>query len=101
MGAWQFTNKLEGMFKDIDLSRDFMTSFRQSKQSDQLAKSEQLRSIEMNMHVLTQGYWPTYPPIEVALPPEISSLQVRLHKCTAVACSQRNAERLAPCGPGQ
>lgn len=24
----QFTNKLEGMFKDIDLSRDIMTQFR-------------------------------------------------------------------------
>ena len=26
----QFTNKLEGMFKDVDLSRDVLTSFRQS-----------------------------------------------------------------------
>lgn len=26
----QFTNKLEGMFKDVDLSRDIMTSFRLS-----------------------------------------------------------------------
>ena len=26
----QFTNKLEGMFKDVDLSRDIMTSFRHS-----------------------------------------------------------------------
>lgn len=26
----QFTNKLEGMFKDVDLSRDIMASFRQS-----------------------------------------------------------------------
>ena len=26
----QFTNKLEGMFKDMDLSRDIMASFRQS-----------------------------------------------------------------------
>lgn len=26
----QFTNKLEGMFKDIDLSYDVMTSFKQS-----------------------------------------------------------------------
>ena len=26
----QFTNKLEGMFKDVDLSRDIMTSFRTS-----------------------------------------------------------------------
>jgi hypothetical protein len=70
----QFTNKLEGMFKDIDLSRDCMTSFRQSKQSAQL-----LAGIEMNIHVLTQGYWPTYPPQEVVLPPEISTYQVRSH----------------------
>jgi cullin-4 len=28
-----FTNKLEGMFKDIDLSRDIMTTFRQSARS--------------------------------------------------------------------
>ena len=26
----QFTNKLEGMFKDMDLSRDIMASFKQS-----------------------------------------------------------------------
>lgn len=26
----QFTNKLEGMFKDVDLSRDVLASFRQS-----------------------------------------------------------------------
>ena len=26
----QFTNKLEGMFKDVDLSRDIMASFRTS-----------------------------------------------------------------------
>ena len=26
----QFTNKLEGMFKDVDLSHDIMTSFKQS-----------------------------------------------------------------------
>ena len=29
----QFTNKLEGMFKDMDLSRDIMASFRQSVSS--------------------------------------------------------------------
>ena len=28
-----FTNKLEGMFKDIDLSRDIMATFRQSARS--------------------------------------------------------------------
>eukprot|EP00976_Prorocentrum_cordatum_P068315 1179085-Prorocentrum_minimum.AAC.6 len=67
----QFTNKLEGMFKDIDLSKDFMGSFRTSAQ----ARANLPQGIEMNIHVLTQGYWPTYAPVEVNLPPQISQYQ--------------------------
>ena len=33
----QFTNKLEGMFKDIDLSRDIMVSLKQSVSSQPLS----------------------------------------------------------------
>ena len=36
----QFTNKLEGMFKDVDLSRDIMTSFRTSVSFSALCKPE-------------------------------------------------------------
>jgi len=67
----QFTNKLEGMFKDIDLSKDFMSSFRTSS----TARTELPTGIEMNIHVLTQGYWPTYAPVEVNLPHEINKYQ--------------------------
>eukprot|EP00241_Pyramimonas_parkeae_P003213 CAMPEP_0114239402 /NCGR_PEP_ID=MMETSP0058-20121206/8441_1 /TAXON_ID=36894 /ORGANISM="Pyramimonas parkeae, CCMP726" /LENGTH=764 /DNA_ID=CAMNT_0001351581 /DNA_START=97 /DNA_END=2391 /DNA_ORIENTATION=+ len=67
----QFTNKLEGMFKDIDLSRDFMTGFRQCAH----ASAKLPQGIEMSIHVLTQGYWPTYPPMEVNLPVEITAYQ--------------------------
>ncbi|RUS21786.1 hypothetical protein BC937DRAFT_91460 [Endogone sp. FLAS-F59071] len=64
-----FTSKLEGMFKDIDLSRDIMTSFRNSKAHDQL------HDIELYVNVLTQGYWPTYTPVEVVLPTQMAQYQ--------------------------
>ncbi|KAK3278080.1 Cullin-4 [Cymbomonas tetramitiformis] len=67
----QFTNKLEGMFKDIDLSKDIMLSFRQSAQ----ARSKLPTGMEMTVHVLTTGYWPTYAPMEVNLPQEINAYQ--------------------------
>jgi len=65
-----FTSKLEGMFKDVDLSRDVMTSFKESPQARDIESD-----VELSVHVLTQGYWPTYPPVEVKLPREVLRLQ--------------------------
>lgn len=67
----QFTNKLEGMFKDIDLSREIMGSFRQSA-----AVSSQIPSgLDLNVHILTSGFWPSYPLVECNLPEQLSSAQ--------------------------
>ena len=65
-----FTSKLEGMFKDVELSRDVMVSFRESSHAQAIASD-----IELSVHVLTQGYWPTYAPVEVSLPAEVLRLQ--------------------------
>ena len=65
-----FTSKLEGMFKDVDLSRDVMASFCESPQAHSLPSD-----VELSVHVLTQGYWPTYPPVEVNLPHQLLQLQ--------------------------
>ncbi|KAJ7544778.1 hypothetical protein O6H91_09G092800 [Diphasiastrum complanatum] len=67
----QFTNKLEGMFKDIELSKEINESFKQSAQ----ARTKLPSGIEMNVHVLTTGYWPTYPPMEIRLPHEANVYQ--------------------------
>lgn len=64
-----FTMKLEGMFKDIELSKDIMVAFDQQYQN----KS----SISLTVNVLTMTYWPTYPPAQVLLPPEMAKLQER------------------------
>ncbi|XP_059317802.1 cullin-4 [Lycium ferocissimum] len=67
----QFTNKLEGMFKDIELSKEINESFKQSSQ----ARKKLPTGIEMSVHVLTTGYWPTYPPMDVRLPHELNVYQ--------------------------
>ena len=58
------------MFKDVELSRDVMQSFLESTQAKSLTSD-----VELSVHVLTQGYWPTYPPLEVNLPQEVRKLQ--------------------------
>lgn len=58
-----FTGKLEGMFKDIELSKDMMVSFK-----NHLLSHKVRGKIDMNVSVLTMGYWPTYQSLEVILP---------------------------------
>uniref|UniRef100_A0A8C6TQ37 Cullin 4A n=1 Tax=Neogobius melanostomus TaxID=47308 RepID=A0A8C6TQ37_9GOBI len=58
-----FTSKLEGMFKDMELSKDIMIQFKQN-QSDP-------SNIELTVNILTMGYWPSYTPMEVHLPTEV------------------------------
>ncbi|KAI8913801.1 Cullin, partial [Powellomyces hirtus] len=65
-----FTSKLEGMFKDIDISRDYMSSFRESSKY-----TSQLGTIELSVNVLTHGYWPTYTPVNCNLPDELARCQ--------------------------
>eukprot|EP00891_Asterochloris_glomerata_P003718 jgi/Astpho2/3718/fgenesh1_pm.00060_%23_12_t len=67
----QFTNKLEGMFKDMDLSRDIMASFKQSSS----VKQRLGQAIDMNVSILTSGYWPSYPLYEARLPDELTRHQ--------------------------
>ncbi|KAI8908337.1 ubiquitin-protein ligase, Cullin 4 [Gorgonomyces haynaldii] len=65
-----FTNKLEGMFKDVEVSKDIMLSFRESARVQ-----EKLGKFEVNVAVLTAGFWPTYPVTEMILPPQFIQCQ--------------------------
>ncbi|GMJ14199.1 cullin4 [Hibiscus trionum] len=67
----QFTNKLEVMFKDIELSKEINESFKQSSQ----ARTKLPSGIEMSVHVLTTGYWPTYLHTVLRLPHELNVYQ--------------------------
>uniref|UniRef100_A0A4W4G2I2 Cullin-4B n=1 Tax=Electrophorus electricus TaxID=8005 RepID=A0A4W4G2I2_ELEEL len=65
-----FTSKLEGMFKDMELSKDIMVQFKQYMQCQNIPGN-----IDLTVNILTMGYWPTYVPMEVHLPPEMVRLQ--------------------------
>ncbi|XP_069068159.1 cullin-4B isoform X1 [Pleurodeles waltl] len=65
-----FTSKLEGMFKDMELSKDIMVQFKQYMQNQNVPGN-----IELTVNILTMGYWPTYVPMEVHLPAEMVKLQ--------------------------
>uniref|UniRef100_A0AAQ6A7R2 Cullin family profile domain-containing protein n=1 Tax=Amphiprion ocellaris TaxID=80972 RepID=A0AAQ6A7R2_AMPOC len=65
-----FTSKLEGMFKDMELSKDIMIQFKQYMQNQ-----SEPSNIELTVNILTMGYWPSYTPMEVHLPPEMVKLQ--------------------------
>ena len=32
-------------------------------------------ALDLNVNILTMGYWPSYPPVEVHLPPDMFTLQ--------------------------
>ncbi|EFA79173.1 cullin C [Heterostelium album PN500] len=70
--GYQFTSKLEGMFTDMRLSVDTMAGFKNYIQTLQKPMS-----FDLNVNVLTTGFWPTQSASNCILPREI------LHCCEA------------------
>ncbi|DBA01455.1 TPA: hypothetical protein N0F65_005574 [Lagenidium giganteum] len=69
-----FTNKLEGMFKDIDLSQSVMSQFEQHAGSKS-ALEKLPTKIDMQVQVLTTGFWPPYAPVELNIPTALIPLK--------------------------
>ncbi|KAJ5077541.1 cullin-3a-related [Anaeramoeba ignava] len=66
----QFTSKMEGMFTDMRLSKDALDGFKNYLQTS--VEMGKLPKIDMSVRVLTQGFWPTFPPHSCTLPPLLS-----------------------------
>jgi cullin-4 len=64
--------KLEGMFKDIDLSKELTTQFHNSTEH----RNNCFSQIDMSVQVLTTGYWPAYSPCDLNLPLIMKECQV-------------------------
>eukprot|EP01134_Creolimax_fragrantissima_P005367 CFRG5367T1 len=59
----RFTQNLEGMFKDIDISKDIMYSYNKRKNKT---------NVDLDVTILTEGQWPTYPNSEgIIIPKEL------------------------------
>lgn len=50
--GYQWTNKLEGMFKDVQLSKDLMAQFKKMFDNDEAALD-----VTLDVNVCTTGYW--------------------------------------------
>jgi cullin-4 len=72
-----YTSKMEGMFKDMELSRDIMTSYSAySTGSSNSNVVDPSIKTDMDVQVLTTGYWPVYPQYpNIILPPELLAHQ--------------------------
>jgi cullin 4 len=92
-----FTSKLEAMFKDMELSKSLMTSFRQSSKS----VAKQAVPFELSVSVLQTGMWPTYPELKLTLPAVVCALRPLLpsaqlshsNECTTAITPTAHAQR--------
>ncbi|KAF5864788.1 hypothetical protein ETB97_006325 [Aspergillus alliaceus] len=63
-----FTHNLESMFKDMDVARDEMSAYN----SIQRERRHRL-PVDLNVSVLSAAAWPSYPDVQVRIPPEIGT----------------------------
>mmetsp|Transcript_19410 Transcript_19410/g.45154 ORF Transcript_19410/g.45154 Transcript_19410/m.45154 type:complete len:776 (+) Transcript_19410:417-2744(+) len=61
--GYQFTSKLEGMFNDMRISRDMQDSYKAYKRNQNLQQQGEMsdsgKPIDIEVDVLTNGYWPS------------------------------------------
>lgn len=62
----QFTSRLEGMFRDMELSKQMMQTWKEGEQQVQAAGG-----CELSVSVLTTGFWPLPPVPQCILPQEV------------------------------
>lgn len=74
-----FTTKLEGMFKDVELSKDLVVAFKQYMEHG--GPDRELKhgpgNIDFSVSVLTMGHWPSYEYMEVNIPPDLAEYEER------------------------
>lgn len=88
-----FTCKLEGMFKDMELSKDINITYKQH-----LAASSEAGGLELSVYILTMGFWPSYPPVEVRLPVALTRQQDHFTKFYLAKHSGRKLQWQATLG---
>jgi cullin 3 len=84
--GYQWTNKLEGMFKDVQLSKDLMLKFKK-----EVFDTEKNLDIQLDVNVCTTGYWPSRANIPSNLPQEVA---VACDKFKRFYLNQHNGHKL-------
>ncbi|KAK5143705.1 hypothetical protein LTR04_001792 [Oleoguttula sp. CCFEE 6159] len=68
-----FTQNLEQMFKDVELSREEMSSYK--SRLDEMAADEPstANKLDLSVSILSAAAWPTYPTVPVIIPSNIQA----------------------------
>ncbi|GMR31866.1 hypothetical protein PMAYCL1PPCAC_02061 [Pristionchus mayeri] len=66
-----FTQRLEGMFKDMEMSKELGSAFRKYIDSDMKGKDDIPKNAEFNISILTMGQWPNYEYAEATIPKDL------------------------------
>jgi cullin-4 len=61
-----FTQNLEQMFKDVELGREEMASYKSL-----LAENGRVPTVDLSVNILSASAWPTYPDIPVNIPMDV------------------------------
>ncbi|THY53295.1 Cullin-domain-containing protein [Aureobasidium pullulans] len=64
----EFTHNLEQMFKDVELAREEMSSYK-----SRMEEREERPKVDLNVNVLSAAAWPTYPDVPVVIPADIKT----------------------------
>lgn len=64
-----FTQNLEQMFKDVELAREEMQSYKE-RLEDRIGY-EKGKGVDLNVNILSSAAWPTYPDIPVVIPANV------------------------------
>jgi len=72
--GYQFTSKLEGMFNDMRISRDTRDAYKTFKRENTMDQGTcTSQCVDIDVDVLTTGYWPSQNVPICSLPPPIES----------------------------
>ncbi|MCO5612177.1 hypothetical protein L7F22_066439 [Adiantum nelumboides] len=90
-----FTQKLETMLKDVSLSDDMMKAYDGQLAKEQAAVTAAAaaedggEAFDLHVNVLTQAHWPTYPQVDVIIPPEVC---FKLRRCICKRLTEGHAD---------
>lgn len=80
-----FTQNLESMFKDIEISRDAISHFKTRNHTGNPP------NVDLNVLVLSQSAWPTYDEVPIIIPPEMAQY---LESYKDVYCEKHSGRKL-------
>ncbi|KAL0264821.1 ubiquitin ligase (cullin) of SCF [Diplodia seriata] len=68
--GFEYTNKLQRMFQDMQISKDLNSSFKEWV-SDTFDDDDRKTAVDATYHILGTGFWPLNPPTTPFAPPQV------------------------------